>query len=191
MSNKAQASSSRALGEVGNENIIIRSSLEKCTVNNSLVKRSTLADCVLFNVKNAVKTRAKNSQLLDVTVVERCDISDSTVQGGSAVHRSSLKRSVVQDKSSLGKSTLIETTVSRSRIRKSSLEDCDVDNSVILGSTFKGMILMFGIWRNGKLTGKTGSHEPIQGVKNAASSSQVRYCSTEFRTRIVLTNSTS
>ena len=167
---EAQASTS-ALSGTGNN--ITRCSLENCTVNNSQVKRCRLTDCVLSNVQNARRTRSKTSQLLDVTLAERSDIRESTVQSGSSVHRSLLKQSVVQDKSSLERSTSIRARVSHSKIQRTSLEDCDVADCVISRSDFRGMILKYGVWKKGVLIGRTGDQEPIQIMKNAGSSAEV------------------
>ncbi|CAI7661598.1 unnamed protein product [Penicillium bialowiezense] len=165
MTCSAPSASTSSTDGVGNT--ISRCSLENCTINNSNLRRCRLTNCVLSNVENAARTRAKNSRFSDVILAERSDIRESTVQSGSSVHRSDLRQSIAQEKTSLERSTLTGSIASQSRLRKTSLVDCDVAECVISRSNFKGMILKYGIWKKGVLVGKTGDREPIQMKKGA------------------------
>lgn len=173
MTCSAPSASTSSTDGVGNT--ISRCSLENCTINNSNLRRCRLTNCVLSNVENAARTRAKNSQFSDVILAERSDIRESTVQSGSSVHRSDLRQSIVQEKTSLERSTLTGSIASQSRLRKTSLVDCDVAECVISRSYFKGMILKYGIWKKGVLVGKTGDREPIQMKKGAIPGATVSY----------------
>lgn len=133
-----------------------------------------------MNVQNARRTRAKNSHFLDVTRAERSDIRESTVQSGSSVHRSSLKKSILQNGSVSERDNLTGSMVSQSKTRRTTLEDCDVAECVIARSDFKGMILRYGVWKKGVLIGRTGDREPIQAMRNAASSVMVNSPRLEF-----------
>jgi hypothetical protein len=89
----------------------------------------------------------RTTHLIDATVVERSKIIESNVESASCIHRSLLKASRVLDETTVRKSDLIGTIVSSNKIRESFLGDCEVDQSVIIGTYCKGMVLLFGVWK--------------------------------------------
>ncbi|CAI7591502.1 unnamed protein product [Penicillium glandicola] len=142
-------------------NTITESSLSNCTINNSTVKRSALSDCVLSNVENASRITAQKSQFHNTVLVERSDITNSTIRTQSSVRRSTIGRSVIEDSSSVSRSTVGGTTLSRSELKRATLTNCAVTECNIDRSDFQGLVLKYGIWKRNVLIGRTGDQEPI------------------------------
>ena len=153
---KAQAS---ALS--GDGNTVTRCDLNNCTVTNSCVNRSALSDCVLSKTEDVNRITAQKSQFHDAALVERSNITNSTIQSQSSVDRSTIGQSVIQDQSAVKRSAVTGTTVSRSQIQRASLTNCVVAECVIERSGFQGLVLKYGIWKRNELVGKTGNHDPV------------------------------
>ena len=48
---------------------------------------------------------------------------------------------------------MLSTRVERSKLRRATLKECDVEDCIILRTEFKGMKLRNGVWKNGRLVG--------------------------------------
>ncbi|KGO46226.1 hypothetical protein PEXP_098380 [Penicillium expansum] len=145
----------------GDGNTITRSSLTNCTINNSSVKRSTLSDCVLSKMEDVSRIAAQKSHFHDAALVERSDITNSTIQTQSSVQQSSIIQSIIQNKSTVKRSAVTDTTVSNSQLQRATLTNCVVTECVIERCDFQGLVLKYGVWKRNELVGRTGNRDPI------------------------------
>jgi beta-galactosidase/beta-glucuronidase len=51
--------------------------------------------------------------------------------------------------------------MSKSRVKRAVLTDCEVSECVVIGTEFRGMRLRFGVWKNGRLVGRVGDGEVV------------------------------
>jgi uncharacterized protein YjbI with pentapeptide repeats len=120
-----------------------------------------MINCILSNVEYASRSAAQNSNFQDVAFIKRSAITDSVLQGRASLKRSTLRKAVIMDQSYLKRCAVTGTTILMSQIDRASLTDCDVAECVISRSDFKGMILKYGVWKNGVLVGRIGDREPV------------------------------
>ncbi|CRG88680.1 hypothetical protein PISL3812_05714 [Talaromyces islandicus] len=141
---------------------INRSKLDHCTVTDSLVSRSTLEHCTVQPPTNKIeRSTAGATKFMGAKLVSRSQLEDSVVLGGSTVNRCVVRNSVVADGANCDRTQLDDAAVTRSRIDRSKLSNCDVMDCVMDKTTFEGMILKYGIWRNGDLVGRTTTTEEV------------------------------
>ena len=125
------------------------------------------------------KTKVERSTVkqteLENTTIERSNIGRSTVEGGrveysevkdsalrnSRVERSNMANSIIETDSRVERSQIKDCSIRESRIERASLTRCEVANARIDRCEFTDMVLMYGIWENGDLVGRTCKKEVI------------------------------
>lgn len=139
-----------------------RSELNGCTITYSTIERSNLTNCDVSTSPNIERTTANTTKFISPKRVQRAKFSDSLVLGDSTVERSIVHGSVVADKAFVERTELNTAVITKSRVERSKVSDCDVVNCVIERTDFQGMILQYGIWKRGNLVGRTSQeHEVI------------------------------
>ncbi|KAG2420261.1 hypothetical protein HFD88_005062 [Aspergillus terreus] len=138
---------------------IIRSDISHSTLSHVSARHSVITNSVLSHVASARHLDAKDSRFEDVLSVRRSTITVSTVTGRSSITRSRVHGSVVADGSSVRRSSLDNVQMASSRVKRSTLRDCDVRNCIIQRTDFKGVVLRNEVWKNGRLVGRIGPSE--------------------------------
>lgn len=165
--------------EGGPKKIVVeRSDLRNCTITTSpttetgymsdsslynvKVERSQLIDCTVASTGFVGRTEAKRTNFVGCKHVERTKFEDSSVMGKSFVERSTVTRSLIADSSKCERSQLDQVVLTKSKVERSTLTDCDIMECEIQGTEFKGMILKYGIWHKGDLVGRTCNKEVVR-----------------------------
>lgn len=152
---------------LGDGNTITYCSLRNSAVTTSLANRCTFENCMLAQVRSANRSTGRKSHFHNAESLSRSDFVDSVIRDRSSVSRSTVKASTVRDASVLERSTVSGSILSHGQVWRSTLSDCDVEESSISRSEFKGMILKYGVWKKGQLVGKIGNREPIMIKKDS------------------------
>lgn len=141
--------------------------LNHSVVTDCMVERSQLENCSVAAPNRVERTVARSTQFVSSKRVERSRLDDSVVMGDSILERCAIRSSVVADKTCCERSELDSTTITRSRVERSKITDCDVMDCKIEKTDFNGMILKYGIWKNGDLIGRTSKeHEVVIKPRN-------------------------
>lgn len=148
--------------QILNSSNVQRSEVNGCTITDSTVHRSTLNNCTVSAKSNVERITAKATKFISPKLVQRSELSDSVILSDSTVERSIVHDSVVADKAVVERTELKTAVITRSRVERSKISDCDVMDCVIERTDFQGMILQYGIWKRGDLVGRTSQeHEVI------------------------------
>ncbi|OJJ44373.1 hypothetical protein ASPZODRAFT_135182 [Penicilliopsis zonata CBS 506.65] len=148
---------------------ISRSELTRCVVTRAKISRSQLEDTKVTDCEEVGRTKATRTQLNGATSVTRSDLDDTMVMGRSSMHRSTAVGSVVADSSQVERSTLDRVIMTRSRVNRATLTNCEMMQCEVYNTTFEGMTLKYGIWRDGDLVGRTCEEEVIARPKSTSS----------------------
>lgn len=140
---------------------ISRSKLDHCTVTESQVHRSTLTHCTVLPGNNVDRTTASTTKFMDAKNVQRSQLEDSVVLGGSTLERCVVRNSVVADNAKCDRTQLDNVSILRSKIDRSNVSNCDVTDCIMDRTTFGWMTLKYGIWKNGDLVGRTSDKEVV------------------------------
>lgn len=140
--------------------------IERCDIKNSSisdtnVERCRLKDCTLATVSNMERVHATGTRFIRPGNIERSTFEDSDVLGKSSVERARVKGSVVALSSTIKRSTLKMVSMTKAQVERSTLSNCDVTECKISGSSFSGMTMKFGIWKNNDLVGRTCDQEVV------------------------------
>lgn len=160
---RLQASSSS-----GGSSSIKNSKVSDSVVTGSNIKSSKLSHCVFRAVGYAKGSKADGAHLEHVRRLKRSDVGDSTIRNTRHVKWSSVQRSSVTDTARIKRSSVRNTHLANSVVDRSSLTDCIVSNCEIYRTSFTGMVLENGIWRNGQLVGRTREREVVARRKTDA-----------------------
>jgi hypothetical protein len=140
---------------------IDRSKLENCTVTDSVVNKSTLKHCTVDPRNRVERTTARATKFMGAKVVNRSQLEDSDILSGSTVERCIVRNSVVAEGAVCDRTKMDNAAVTRSRVDRSNLSNCDVMDCVMDRTTFGWMTLRYGIWKNGDLVGRTSTTEEV------------------------------
>lgn len=146
---------------IGDGNSITRCKLSNCAVTSSWLKRCDFTDCALVHVRSARRTQASKCHLHDVFSVKRSEMTDSAITGRSSIQRSSIRSSTIQNATRVSRSTVARSVVQKGDLWRASVTDCFVEECVIYRSDFKNAVLKYGVWKRGKLVGRTGDRAPV------------------------------
>lgn len=139
-----------------------RSDVKQSIITDAEVHKSMLENCSVAPKIHLVRTTARSTKFVSAKLVNCSQLNHSVVLGESTLEKSMIKGSVIADKTTCDRAQLDGSVVARSRIDRSTVTDCDVMDCVIQKTTFKGMVLRYGIWQNGDLIGRTSEeHEVI------------------------------
>ncbi|EEA19825.1 hypothetical protein TMatcc_009966 [Talaromyces marneffei ATCC 18224] len=147
--------------QILNSSNVQRSEVHGCAITDSTVDRSTLNNCNVSAQSHIERTTAKTTKFIGPKRVERSEFSDSVVLGKSAVERSIVRGSVVAGKAVIERTELKTAVITKSRVERSKISDCDVMDCVIERTDFQGMILQYGIWKRGDLVGRTSNEHEV------------------------------
>ncbi|KAJ5900035.1 hypothetical protein N7495_004779 [Penicillium taxi] len=167
--NKLKQAERNDNGESDDSNTIARSDITNSAITSSYVKRSKLEGCVLSHVRLARRVTGQKTHFHNVDSVGRSEFSNSVVRDRSSVARSTIIGSTVRDASAIKRSTIAGSTISGTQTTRTLLENCDVEDCVILRSEFKGMVLKNGLWKKGQLIGRVGAKPPVAIRKDGSS----------------------
>lgn len=131
------------------------------TIMDSTVERCNLDNCTVSAQSDIERTTAKATKFIGPKRVQRSEFSDSAILSDSIVERSIVRGSVVADKAFVERTELNTAVITRSRIERSKIDDCDVMDCVIDRTDFQGMILQYGIWKRGDLVGRTSQDREV------------------------------
>ncbi|KAH8689903.1 hypothetical protein BGW36DRAFT_389926 [Talaromyces proteolyticus] len=140
---------------------IERSELDHCTIQDSYVKRSKLAHCTAPARNRIERSTARATKFMSSKLVEKSELDDSVVLGGSTLEYCVVKNSLIADGTVCERTELDNVAITRSRAERSKLTDCDVMDCIIERTDFQGMVLKYGIWKNGDLVGRTAKEEVV------------------------------
>lgn len=140
---------------------IDRSKLENCTVTDSVVNKCTLKGCIVDPRNRVERTTASATKFMGAKVVNRSQLEDSDILSGSTVERCIVRNSVVAEGAVCDRTKMDNVAVTRSRVDRSNLSNCDVMDCVMDRTTFGWMTLRYGIWKNGDLVGRTSTTEEV------------------------------
>jgi hypothetical protein len=169
--------------------------IKRSHVSDSVVADSSLKHCkVSHSVMNAVGhakwTRAQGSHVDRVAYLKRAAVDDSTMRNVKYVKSASVKRSSVGDCAKIKRSTLLGVRVTNSVVESSALTDCEVADAEIYRTSFSGMILKNGIWKNGQLIGRTNDKEavvrPLEGIEKKVPLRRLDTLESQVRVRMYL-----
>ncbi|PLB50936.1 hypothetical protein P170DRAFT_508997 [Aspergillus steynii IBT 23096] len=129
---------------------VTRSTITDSQVASSVVRRSTVQRSQL-----SVAT-VKRSTVISGDIVQS-SLSRSTVNGGE-IDSSTLSRSTAQGaqikRSQMARSTAVSGVMEDSRLMRGAVRNCEVKECVLVGSSFEGMVVKYGVFRYGRLVGK-------------------------------------
>ncbi|PCG89360.1 Hypothetical protein PENO1_105150 [Penicillium occitanis (nom. inval.)] len=131
------------------------------TIMDSTVERCNLDNCTVSAQSDIERTTAKATKFIGPKRVQRSQFSDSAILSDSIVERSIVRGSVVADKAFVERTELNTAVITRSRVERSKIDDCDVMDCVIDRTDFQGMILQYGIWKRGDLVGRTSQDREV------------------------------
>lgn len=142
-------------------NHIERSQLNCCTVAGAYIARCQLTNTSITGSDHIERVEARDTQFVSARHVERSVCEESLVLGKSCAQRSTVKNSVIADSSWVERSEVHGTVMTRSRVERSVLNDCEVMDCQIEKTNFEGMTLKYGIWKDGDLVGRTCKEEEV------------------------------
>lgn len=147
------------------------------------IKHSCITSSTLTNIVSSNHLKASDSSLSELDSVSRVTVRNSSIAGDSTTaaltttntttrcgsdckndnnYKAQIRRSAITDSSitatEMSQCKLDSVRVSRSKLRRVALRQCDVDNCVLTRVAFTGMRLKNGVWRNGRLVG------PVEGM---------------------------
>lgn len=141
---------------------IERTTLDSCSVSGARLENCKLGHCTITSPNILEHINARLTKFVSSSRIERSELDDSVVMGKSSLERSVFKNSVIADSTYCERSELDNVVITRSRTERSKMKDCDVMDCEISRTDFEGMILKYGIWKNGDLVGRTSKdHEVV------------------------------
>lgn len=130
-------------------------------ISPSSVERSVLSACTVQPKSKIGRTTARATKFVNAKFVERSELTNSYVLGQSVIERSTLFDSVIADNTRVERTETHSAVISRSRVERSKITDCDIKDCTIERTDFNGMILQYGIWKNGDLVGRTSNEHEV------------------------------
>ncbi|PWY71814.1 hypothetical protein BO94DRAFT_550295 [Aspergillus sclerotioniger CBS 115572] len=103
---------------------------------------------------------------LNGSQADRSTLRNVKLLAGSKASRSTATNSTIQQNSWVERSTVNRSTISGSSLHRSTLNECEVENCVLLRTAFSGMVLKNGVWRNGILVGKLQEGDVVMETRN-------------------------
>lgn len=155
-------SSSDSLTTAGRKHSYIK----RCHLSNSIVTDCTFkhfksANSVLIQIGHAKWTKVQASYLDRIAYVKHLAVEESTLRNISIIRASTIKRSHISDCPKIKRSTLVGVKCVNSVVESSSLTDCEVSDAHLFRTTFSGMMVQNGIWKNGQLIGRMNESEEV------------------------------
>lgn len=146
-----------------NNSWIKRSKITLSTIDNSSIKRCTLHNSTLTSVQSAKWTKLTDSEVANIKTLKTSSIESSNIHDVEFIRRAVVKDSTIQDCVKLKRCNIRASVLTGGTMvdRGATLDNCIVSNCVIIRTSFQGMVLENGIWKNGSLIGRVDKSKEV------------------------------
>ncbi|KAK3061838.1 hypothetical protein LTS18_005332 [Coniosporium uncinatum] len=133
---------------------IDRSNCADSSITDAVIEHvNILADSVIHPSSTISRSSLTASTVLGVKI-ERSSLTSTTVSEASVIERSTLSAVSVSGVSTVSRSNVAGGRVVKATVDRCSLNECDVEDCTVERSSFSGMVMRNGIWRDGELKGR-------------------------------------